>query len=60
MVPDKPSDTVTEVSNIKSGLSGTVKRIDKDGEEKAEYRSNAMHLKRNGTVRIIDLGVYSF
>jgi len=34
--------------------------IDKDGEEKAEYRVNAVHLKRNGAVRIIELEVYPF
>ena len=32
----------------------------KDGEKEAKYWLDALHVKRNGADRIIDLGVYPF
>jgi uncharacterized protein YaaN involved in tellurite resistance len=59
-VPGKPADIIIELFAMESGLLRTIKMIDKEREEKAEYRVNAVHLSRNGADRIIDLEVYPF
>lgn len=59
-VPGKPADIIIELFAMESGLLRTIRMIDEDGEVKAEYRVNAVHLGRNGADRIIDLGVYPF